>query len=296
MSTPAMSSPPPTPPASSAGNPTPNARVRVIRLLAEHGLSPNTDLGQHFLADENLVDLSLREAHLRPADVVLEVGAGVGVLTRALAGTVAWVHAVEIDRRLELLLADVLDGQQNVTIHWGDAMRLALGALAPEPTALVSNLPYAIATPVVVESTWQLPALRVWSVMVQREVADRWLARPGDPSYGAPSVMIQLAAKPTFRRNVGREVFVPRPRVDSALVVLQRTGPGAEPALRGLVRAAFAQRRKTLANNLAAQGFGRTDVAGVLEELGLPAAARPEHLAPDQFRLLAERVPWPTVS
>jgi 16S rRNA (adenine1518-N6/adenine1519-N6)-dimethyltransferase len=291
-----MNSPPPTPPASSAGNPAPNARVRVVRLLAEHGLSPNTDLGQHFLADENLVDLSLREARLRPDDVVLEVGAGVGVLTRALAGAVAWVHAVEIDRRLAPLLAEVLHGQSNVTVHWDDAMRLALGALSPAPTALVSNLPYAIATPVVVESTWQLPALRVWSVMVQREVGDRWLAGPGDPSYGAPSVMIQLAAEPTFRRNVGREVFVPRPRVDSALVVLRRTGPGAAPALRGIVRAAFAQRRKTIANNLAVHGLNRADVTDLLDELGLPAAARAEHLAPDHYRIIAERLPWPITS
>jgi 16S rRNA (adenine1518-N6/adenine1519-N6)-dimethyltransferase len=296
MSPPAMNSPPPTPPASSAGSPTPNARVRVIRLLATHGLSPNTDLGQHFLADENLVDLSLRAARLRPEDVVLEVGAGVGVLTRALAGAVAWVHTVEIDHRLEPVLAVVLAGHHNITIHWEDAIRLAVGELVPVPTAIVSNLPYAIATPVVVESTWRLTAVRVWSVMVQREVADRWLAQPGDPSYGAPSVLIQLAAEPTFRRNVGREVFVPRPRVDSALVVLRRTGPGAAPSLRGLVRAAFAQRRKTIANNLAVHGISRTDVAGVLEELGLPPTARPEHLAPEHYRVLADRLPWPTVS
>ena len=126
-----MSSPPPTPPASSAGSPAPSARVRVIRLLEAHGLTPNTDLGQHFLADENLVDLSLREAHLTPEDVVLEVGAGVGVLTRALAAAVRWVHAVEIDPRLEPLLADVLAGQPNVAVHWQDAMQVELGALRP---------------------------------------------------------------------------------------------------------------------------------------------------------------------
>lgn len=279
-----MSSPPPTPPGPSAGNPAPGARVRVIRLLEAHGLSPNTDLGQHFLADENLVDLSLREAHLLPEDVVLEVGAGVGVLTRALAMTVATVHAVEIDRRLEPLLVDVLTGQNNVRIHWQDALRMDLPALDPEPTALVSNLPYAIATPLMVETTWQLPALRVWSVMVQREVADRWLAGPGDPAYGAPSVLIQLAAAPAFRRNVGREVFVPRPRVDSALVVLRRTGPGAELGLRTLVRAAFAQRRKTLANNLAALGIDRAAAGAAIAAAGLPPAARPEELSAAQYR------------
>jgi 16S rRNA (adenine1518-N6/adenine1519-N6)-dimethyltransferase len=282
-----MNSPPPTPPGSSAGNPPSGARVRVIRLLEAHGLSPNTDLGQHFLADENLVDLSLREARLTAEDVVLEVGAGVGVLTRALAATVASVHAVEIDARLAPLLGEVLAGTTNVQVHWHDAMRMDLGALRPVPTALVSNLPYSIATPLIVESTWQLPDLRVWSVMVQREVADRWTAVPGDSAYGAPSVLIQLAAAPEFRRNVGREVFVPRPRVDSALVVLRRTGPGADPALRALVRAAFAQRRKTLANNLAAHGVPRHAATAGLAALGLGASTRPEELSADQFRALA---------
>jgi 16S rRNA (adenine1518-N6/adenine1519-N6)-dimethyltransferase len=265
-------------------------------VLESHGLTPNTDLGQHFLVDENLVDLSLREAHLDPDAVVLEVGAGVGVLTRALAERIRHVHAVEIDARLMPILAGVLAGQDNVTVHWGDAMRMDLAALSPPPVAVVSNLPYSIATPLVIESTWQLPTVDVWSVMVQREVADRWLARPGDPNYGAPSVLIQIATQSTFRRNVGREVFVPRPRVDSALVVLRRTGPGADPHLRRLVRAAFAQRRKTLANNLAITGVPRTAVTGVLDALGLPAAARPEHLSPDQYRHLALELPWPTAS
>jgi 16S rRNA (adenine1518-N6/adenine1519-N6)-dimethyltransferase len=291
-----MNSPPPTPPASSAGNPPPNTRVRVIRVLESHGLTPNTDLGQHFLVDENLVDLALREARLSPEAVVLEVGAGIGVLTRALADRQRHVHAVEIDTRLAPILAGVLGGCGNVSVHWGDAMRMNLPALTPPPDALVSNLPYSIATPLVLESTWQLPGVDVWSVMVQREVADRWLAHPGDPTYGAPSVLLQIATELTFRRNVGREVFVPRPRVDSALVVLKRKAPGADPGLRGLVRAAFAQRRKTLANNLAHAGIARGAVTDVLDAVGLPAAARPEHLSPDHYRRLADELPWPTAS
>jgi 16S rRNA (adenine1518-N6/adenine1519-N6)-dimethyltransferase len=268
----------------------------VIRLLDAHGLTPNTDLGQHFLADENLVDLSLREAGITGDDVALEIGAGVGVLTRALAFAARWVHAVEIDARLAPLLEDVLTGTGNVTVHWGDAMRLDLAAFDPPPTVLVSNLPYAIATPLVVESTWQLPGLRAWSVMVQREVADRWTAAPGDPAYGAPSVLIQMAATPIFRRNIGREVFIPRPRVDSALVVLRRTHPGAPVPVRALVRFAFAQRRKTLANNLATAGIARAAVVAVLETMGLPATARPEHLSPDHYRILAEHLEWPSTS
>ena len=189
-----------------------------MRSLAAHGIRPDTDLGQHFLLDENLVDLAIREAGVHEGDVVLEVGAGLGVLTVPLSRAASWVHAVEFDRRLEPALVEALAGRDNVTIHWGDAMRLPLGDLAPPPSALVANLPYSIATPLVLESLWGLPSLERWCVMVQREVVDRWLAAPGGRLYGAPSVLLQLATEVTFRRSVGREVFTPRPRV--------RLGPG----------------------------------------------------------------------
>ena len=156
-----------------------------MRLLAEHGLRPDTDLGQHFLLDENLVDLAVREAAVTPDDVALEVGAGLGVLTVALARAAASVHALELDRRLEPALADALAGLRNVSLIWGDAMRLDWGDLTPPPTVLVANLPYDIATPVMLESLWRLPSLERWCVMVQREVADRWLAAPGTRQYGA---------------------------------------------------------------------------------------------------------------
>jgi 16S rRNA (adenine1518-N6/adenine1519-N6)-dimethyltransferase len=268
-------------------------RVGVLRLLRAHGLRPDTDLGQHFLVDENLVDLSLRAGGVGPEDVVLEVGAGPGVLTAALARAARVVHAVELDRRMAPMLAEAVAGAGDVRLHWGDAMRLDLAALTPPPTRLVANLPYAIATPLVVETTWRLPSLRGWCVMVQREVADRWLASPGGPLYGAPSVLLQLCARPTFRRNVGREVFAPPPRVDSALVALERTGPGADGGLRGLVRAAFAQRRKTLANTLGAAGADRDAVRAALASLDLPPTARAEDLGPDAFRRMAEELAWP---
>ena len=185
-----------------------------MRLLEAHGLRPDTDLGQHFLLDENLADLAVREAGVGPEDVAYEVGAGLGVLTAALAREARAVHAVEIDRRLEPALAEVVARSRNVQVHWGDAMRLPVEGLDPPPTVMVANLPYAIATPAVIESLWRLPHVSRWCVMVQREVADRWLAEPGGRLYGAPSVLLRLAAEPTFRRAVGREVFVPRPRVE----------------------------------------------------------------------------------
>lgn len=258
-----------------------------MRLLAAHGLRPDTDLGQHFLLDENLVDLAVREAAVGPGDVALEIGAGLGVLTAALARAAGAVHAVEVDRRLEPALADVVACSRNVRLHWGDAMRLPLERLDPPPTVVVANLPYAIATPIVLESLWRLPAVERWCVMAQREVVDRWLAPPGGRLYGAPSVLLQLAAAPTFRRPVGREVFTPRPRVDSALVALRRIAPGPPPAVRALVRAAFAARRKTLVNALAAAGYDKAAAAAALAALGHPPAARPQQLPPAGFAALA---------
>lgn len=263
-----------------------------MRLLAAHGLRPDTDLGQHFLLDENLVDLAVREAGIGRDDVVLEVGPGIGVLTIALARAAAAVHAVELDRRLEAALADALGGCRNVVVHWGDAMRLPLAGLAPAPTALVSNLPYNIATPLLLESIWELPGLERWCVMAQREVVDRWLAAPGGRLYGGPSVLVQLALATTFRRSVGREVFVPRPRVDSALVAFRRIGPGPGPGVRRLVRTAFGARRKTLANALALGGADRSHVVSALADLGHPPSVRPEALPPTDFPPLAEALGW----
>ena len=166
-------------------------RVGAMRLLAAHGLRPDTDLGQHFLLDENLADLAVREAAVGPDDVALEIGAGLGVLTAALARAARAVHAVEIDRRLEPALTEVVARSRNVIVHWGDAMRMPLEDLDPPPTAFVSNLPYAIATPAVVESLWRLPAVARWCVMAQREVVDRWLAPARGPAVrgavGAPA-------------------------------------------------------------------------------------------------------------
>jgi 16S rRNA (adenine1518-N6/adenine1519-N6)-dimethyltransferase len=287
---------PPTPPASSAGKglgaPTKPDRVGTARLLQAHGLRPDTDLGQHFLLDENLVDLAVRQGRVGPDDVVLEIGPGVGTLTIALARAARTVHAVEIDQRLEPVLAEVLAGIGNVRMHWGDALRLDLETLDPAPTRVVANLPYSIATPIVLESLWRLPEVAVWAVMVQREVADRWAAPVGSSAYGAPSVLLQLACRSFFMRPVGTEVFMPRPRVQSAIVGLERIGAGPAPAVRALVHAAFAQRRKTLVNALAAAGADKPRVLAALESRGLSLTTRAQELAPPVFPELTEELAW----
>lgn len=247
-------------------------------------------LGQNFLADPNLLDAIVRDAELSPADVVLEVGAGEGVLTERLAAAAAHLHTVEIDRGLEPALAP-LAALANVSLHWGDAMELDLGALRPAPSAMVANLPYAVATPLIIRTIEALPSLTSWTVMVQREIADRLRAAPGSRTYGGPSVIVQLACEVELARRVDPAVFRPRPRVDSAILRLRRTGPAADPATRRLVRAAFAHRRKSLARSLEHGEAGSLVAArAALAELGLPEDARAEALAPEQFAALSAKL------
>ena len=249
-------------------------------------VAPKKSLGQHFLVDENILGVIGRLAELEPDDVVLEIGPGRGVLTRYLAERVACVHAVEIDRALE----PHLPSAPNIRLHFGDALKLDLAALDPAPAKLVSNLPYNVATPIVVESLDGLPSVGLWCVMVQREVADRFFARPGTKAYGAVSVLVQLAVERTGFHPVSRTVFRPRPNVDSALVAFRRTElPADYAALKRFVEAAFAHRRKTLPNSIELAGLAtRGRAAEALAALGHPASSRAEALAPEEFVALEQ--------
>jgi 16S rRNA (adenine1518-N6/adenine1519-N6)-dimethyltransferase len=243
------------------------------------------DLGQHFLVDENLLGVIGRLAGLEPDDVVLEVGPGLGVLTTYLADRVAHVHAVELDRSLEPQLREALGGRSNVELHFGDVLRLDLAQLDPLPTKLVSNLPYNVATPIVVESLDGLPSVAHWTVMVQREVADRLFAPPSRKAYGAVSVLVQLAAERTGFHPVSRTVFRPRPNVDSALIAFRRRAlPDEFSRVKQVVTAAFAHRRKRLANSLELAGLAdRHRAAAALAAIGRDPSARAEELAPPEF-------------
>jgi 16S rRNA (adenine1518-N6/adenine1519-N6)-dimethyltransferase len=245
-----------------------------VRILAKK------ELGQHFLVDENILGVIGRLAHLQREDVVLEVGPGLGVLTRYVAARVAHVHAVELDRSLEPHLRDV----ERTTLHWQDALAIDVAALDPPPTKLVSNLPYNIATPLVVESLDRLPTVETWCVMVQREVADRFFAQPGTKAYGGVSVLVQLVSDRTGFHPVSREVFRPRPNVESALVAFRRREPRVPVGVKRLVEGAFAHRRKTLANSLALTGIAtRPAAANALAAIGRDGNVRAEALAPPEF-------------
>ena len=247
-------------------------------------VSPRKSLGQHFLVDDNILRVIDRLAELDENDVVLEIGPGLGVLTRYLAERVRFVHAAEVDRRLESELA----GIERTQLHWGDAMKLDIAALDPAPKKLVANLPYNVATPIVAESL-EVEQLEHWTVMVQREVADRFFADPSTKAYGSVSVLVQLATERTGLHPVSREVFRPRPNVESALVAFRRTAPGASPRVKRVVEAAFGHRRKTLANSVALAGVAaREQAVDALQAIGRDANVRAEALKPEEFVALTD--------
>ena len=263
-----------------------------LRRLRQFGVRPRHDLGQNFLIDSNILGVIERAAELGPEDVVLEIGGGLGVLSEHLAARAAHVHVVEIDRALEPALRDALDPfEDRVSLHLGDALTLDLRALAPAPTKVVANLPYGIAASAILRTVEELAGATTWVAMVQREVGERFAAAAGSGAYGVPSVLAQFACTVSVHRGVARTVFHPVPNVDSVLLVLRRTGPAAEPALRALVRGAFAHRRKALARSLTlAAPDGTPDqrdrVRAALEALGHPADVRAERVSPEDFRAL----------
>jgi 16S rRNA (adenine1518-N6/adenine1519-N6)-dimethyltransferase len=271
------------------------ARASLER-LSRLGISPNRELGQNFLVDDNILAVIGRAAELGDEDVVLEIGGGLGVLSAYLAPRVRHLHVVETDAALEPALREALAGEPRATVVIADVMDLALAQLEPVPSKVVANLPYGVAVPAILKTIEELPGVASWCVMVQREVADRLAAAPGTKAYGIPSVLVQLACEVKFARAIPRTVFRPSPNVDSGLVVMRRTGPAATPEVRSLVQAAFAHRRKALAGSLELASGSRelrARAREALAELGHPPDERAERLHPEEFVELRERLRWP---
>ena len=255
------------------------SRPAVRDLLTSRGLAPRRDLGQNFVADPNTVRRIAHLAGVGPGDHVLEIGAGLGSLTLALADTGAAVTAIEIDHGLVDVLADVVGGCANVSVVEADATRLDWSTLLGDldQWVLVANLPYNIATPLVADLLDEVPAVSRMLVMVQREVAERLAAAPRSAAYGAVSVKVAYWADARIVGDVPATVFVPRPNVDSALVSIPRRPPPDVPPepLFALVRTAFNQRRKMLRRSLrdvvTAEQFAAAGVVPTArpEELGL---------------------------
>jgi 16S rRNA (adenine1518-N6/adenine1519-N6)-dimethyltransferase len=280
-----------------------------IQKLRQSGITPEKSLGQNFLIDPNILDVIERMAALNRSDVILEVGPGLGVLTGRLLDRCETVHCIEVDVDLASYLEKEFAGMDGFRLHAEDAVKAELGNLDPPPDKFVSNLPYHVATPLVLNSFEQLPTVKLWCLMLQKEIADRLFAEPGSPDYGGPSVMTQLQAERIEQRHVSGMVFYPRPRVKSSLLVFRRKdNPGFVEdnfaAVKSVVYGAFSHRRKTLVNSLAdAAAEGSPDVlarlpeagrkkaiVGILEHIGLSANIRAQDLTPGQHQQLAEKL------
>jgi 16S rRNA (adenine1518-N6/adenine1519-N6)-dimethyltransferase len=270
-------------------------------------IRPRKDLGQNFLVDSSYLDVIVSAADLGRADAVLEIGAGTGVLTRALAERAAHVIAVELDDRLVRVLRAAFEGCRNVDIVHGDVLELCLtdlmqfDRLAYRKCKVVANLPYYITSPVILKLLEELRYLERIVVLVQKEVAERMIAAPGSKRYGAFSVVVQYRAVPELIAIVPPEAFHPSPKIDSAVVrLLMRREPpvnvASEDMFFAVVRAGFAMRRKTLLRALAMAGETREALTGIdektvrqaLEVAGVRPDRRAETLTIDDFGRLAD--------
>ncbi|HEX3032532.1 MAG TPA: 16S rRNA (adenine(1518)-N(6)/adenine(1519)-N(6))-dimethyltransferase RsmA [Bacillota bacterium] len=278
------------------------------RLVKKYGFRFKKSLGQNFLVDEQVLQAIVNAAQLTPGDVVVEIGPGLGTLTRRLAQQAGRVIAVEVDRNLEPVLRETLAGLDNVEVHWGDVLKTDLDALVSDKTEqefgrggksykVVANLPYYITTPIVMRLLEEGYNLESLVIMVQQEVAARLVAAPGTRDCGAISVAVHYHTIPELVTRVSRKAFVPPPEVESGVVRLtRRTEPpvlvGSEHLFFRVVKAAFAQRRKTLLNALANSGFSldKSGWAELLESLGIDQNRRGETLAIEEFALLSSKL------
>ena len=270
-----------------------------VGALAERlGVRPTKQLGQNFVIDPNTIRRIVRAAGLRPDDVVVEVGPGLGSLTLGLLGAARRVVAVEIDPVLAAALPETIaervpdaGSTERFVLVQADALRVT-ELPGPPPTAMVANLPYNVAVPVLLHMLEQFPSLERVLVMVQAEVADRLAAEPGGRVYGVPSVKARWYANVRRAGSIGQNVFWPAPHVGSGLVALERREPPTTGASRkevfAVVDAAFAQRRKTLRAALAGWAGSAARAEEILRRAGVDPGARGEALAIDQYAAIAE--------
>ena len=265
-----------------------HTRAELAALLDQHGLKPSRALGQNFVVDANTVRRIARLAEVGDGDEVLEIGAGLGSLTLALVETGAHVTAMEIDRYLLAPLKSVVE-PHGVTVHHADALRADYTQILTGPTTVVANLPYNVATPLVLHLLETQPLITRMLVMVQKEVGERFAAYTGDEAYGAVSLRVQYYADASVVGKVGPNVFVPKPNVDSALVkIVRRPSVAVDPALVSeaelfaVIRTSFGQRRKMLRRSLHEWAS-----EGVFERAGVAETRRPEELTLEEFARLA---------
>ncbi len=280
------------------GNP-----LRCEAVLNKYGFSFRKKYGQNFLIDESVLEDTVDAAEIGPEDVVLEIGPGIGTLTQYLASAAAKVIAVEIDDALLPILDDTLSEWDNVKVLHADIMKIDIGQLAEAENGgkalkVVANLPYYITTPILMKLFESHAPIDSVTVMVQKEVAERIETGPGSKAYGALSLAIQYYAEPSIAVEVPASSFIPRPNVDSAVIVMKRwENPPVtvenETLLFQVIRASFQQRRKKLVNGIANAGdlsFTKEQVEGALVSIGLDTNVRGETLTLAQFGMLADEL------
>ena len=281
--------------------PTLGSPQNTIAVLQKYNFVFQKKFGQNFLIDTHVLDKIIRSAEITKDDFVLEIGPGIGTMTQYLACAAGKVVAVEIDRALIPILADTLDGYDNVTVINEDVLKVDISKLAEEqnggrPIKVVANLPYYITTPIIMGLCEKNVPIKSITVMVQKEVADRMQVGPGTKDYGALSLAVQYYAKPYIVANVPPNCFMPRPKVGSAVIRLERY---EEPPVQvkderlmfRIIRASFNQRRKTLANGLKNSpelDFTKEEIEAAIETLGKGASVRGEALTLEEFARLSD--------
>lgn len=270
-------------------------RQETLSILGQYGISPTRSLGQNFLTDDRVIDRIADIAGVGAGDLVIEIGPGIGGLTRILAGRAGKVIAIEIDRHVLPALQAVLAFTDNCSILHMDALRTDLAALAagwPGPVKVVANLPYYITTPLIVKALVELPACSHMVLMIQKEAAARVMALPGSKQYGPLAVLSACFGETSRELIVPAGAFYPKPGVDSCVIRMIKTEKlqiDAWPAFLDFLERCFAQRRKMLVNSLRIAGTDEAILASLpdlLEKLQLGADIRAEKLAPDQFVML----------
>ncbi|MET1250454.1 MULTISPECIES: 16S rRNA (adenine(1518)-N(6)/adenine(1519)-N(6))-dimethyltransferase RsmA [Sporolactobacillus] len=271
-------------------------------VIRKHQFTLKKSLGQNFLIDENILNNIASAAGIDGDSYVLEIGPGAGALTQVLAAQAKKVIAVEIDRRLEPVLSDTLQDFDNVSIHFGDVLKLDLHQIIGEEcpadasVTVVANLPYYVTTPILMKLLTAGLPINTIVVMIQKEVASRLQADPGEKSYGSLSIAVQYMAEPKIVMTVPKTVFVPQPNVDSAVIRLdvrkeKKVKVADEDFFFRLIRASFAQRRKTLMNNLVNNLYDKTqkeNLLRVLERVGIDPGRRGETLSIEEFARLSD--------
>lgn len=272
----------------------------TIAVLQKYNFSFQKKFGQNFLIDTHVLDKIIRAAEITKDDYVLEIGPGIGTMTQYLANAARKVTAVEIDKSLIPILADTLQEYDNVSVINEDVLKVDIAKLAQEenggrPIKVVANLPYYITTPIIMGLFESHVPVKSITVMVQKEVADRMQVGPGTKDYGALSLAVQYYARPYIVANVPPNCFMPRPKVGSAVIRLERY---EEPPVQvedehlmfRIIRASFNQRRKTLVNGLVNSpeiSFGKEEIISAVEKLGKGASVRGEALTLEEFAALS---------